>query len=368
LRIDAVEVKEAHLPFQETFNENIGPYWEVINTDSENVSWQWSAGDACQEGYLVVPHRQAANKLNREFLRTAIDLRGYTQSYLTFEVAYAQRNNLHFDELRVNLVDQEGQHHNIYNKGGDALATVAGEIADFVPSNCADWRTDTIDLSSWEGQQFLMEIESIGDRGNSIYLDDLHFRANAIPQASIVYPTDESLFIGDGSPFQRTLRVEANDPDGSITQVDFFMEGNYLGTTTEPPYEVNFTLPTWGYYQLQARATDNEGAEVWADPITINYDLENSLDIFNNLPVDIQLGPNPAEDELQLRITSPINYWGMEFTIIDTYGRVVRQWSQDILSGKNNIPMAVDQYPAGTYWLRIAHGKQELKMKWVKGS
>lgn len=366
LRTAAVEVKESFLPFNETFDDGLNDRWDVINSNNDNVSWQRSAGDGCHQNYVMVPHRQASNKLNREYLTTAIDLRGHTQASLTFDVAYALRNTHHFDELRFNLVDENGLHHNIYNKGGNVLASVHGEIADFEPLNCLDWRNDTIHLSSWEGEQFVLEIESIGDRGNTIFIDNLQFNANATPFASITSPANESTFIGDGSPLQSTVTVDANDPDGDITKVDFFLNNTYLGTTTSYPFEVSFTLPDWGHYQLLARATDNENAEVWTSPVNISYDFENNLEVINDLPVDVYLGPVPALDKLQLRTLSEANYWGMQFRIIDTYGRVLRQWSEDILKGKNNVWMDIDTYPPGSYWLCLAHGKQQLKIQWVK--
>ncbi|MEL7220244.1 MAG: agmatine deiminase family protein [Bacteroidota bacterium] len=366
LRMAAVEVKESFLPFTETFDSPLNTYWEVIDSNNDNVSWQQSTGGGCQQDYVIVPHRQSSDKLNREYLRTAIDLRGYNQAYLTFDVAYAQRSSYHFDELRFNLVDQEGLHHNIYNKGGDVLASVAAEIPDFEPIDCLDWRNDTINLSLWEGESFLLEIESIGDRGNSIYLDNLQFHTNAIPSAVIASPADESTFLGDGSPLQSTVTVEANDEDGEIVKVDFFLDNNYLGSTETPPFEIDFTLPEWGTYELLARAIDNDNTAVWTEPVSIEYELSSNIETVHNLPVNISLGPVPATDELQLRTLSEMDYWGMEFTIIDTYGRVLRQWSEDILKGKNSIQMDVDTYPSGAYWLCLAHGKQELKIQWMK--
>ncbi|MEM9261152.1 MAG: agmatine deiminase family protein, partial [Bacteroidota bacterium] len=174
----AVQVLPAFTPHTEDFSENLFLFWQIIPPEGSPVNWEWQAAGQCENGVLMVPHREAPQKLNRCYMRSALDLEDFVDGQLVFDVAYAQRNAQHFDELRVNIIGERGQLINIYNKGGDVLASVPNYIPNFAPTDCSQWRTDTIDLRPWTGQRFVIEMESIGDRGNSIFLDNIRYQAN----------------------------------------------------------------------------------------------------------------------------------------------------------------------------------------------
>lgn len=365
-RTNALRVREAYLPFAEHFTSGESSIWEIVNPDSEMVAWRWRPDGGCEGACLEVPHRLANQKLNREYLRTAVDLREYGLAELRFKVAYAQRHPAHFDELRVNLIDQFGRRHNIYNKGGNVLSTIDSLVPDFVPEDCTHWREEIISLQEWEGSQVLLEIESIGDRGNSIYLDELTIAANALPEAVIAYPLDGTLYNGDGLPLADAMRVEAYDPDGEIDQVDFFLGNDYLGVLSEPIYEMPFTLPSIGDYYLQARATDDQGSQVWTERILVRYDIENGIYRPSSLPIDVSIIPNPVGTRARILIQSTYPYRGAEFDVLDASGRLMRSWQANIGIGQTEIGFANPKLSAGTYHLRIRYQDKQFSMPWVK--
>ncbi len=53
--------------------------------------------------------------------------------------------------------------------------------------------------------------------------------------------------------------VAASDADGSITKVEFFNNGNKIGTDSTAPYRFTATTVEAGNYVLTAKATDNSG-------------------------------------------------------------------------------------------------------------
>src|SRR5262249_33453860 len=67
----------------------------------------------------------------------------------------------------------------------------------------------------------------------------------------------------DGTTFTNVTSVvvdaQASDPDGTIVQVDFFLNGLWVGASTNPPYEivVQDLSSAQYYYQLSALATDS---------------------------------------------------------------------------------------------------------------
>ncbi|NPA34189.1 MAG: hypothetical protein GXO48_04590 [Chlorobi bacterium] len=104
-----------------------------------------------------------------------IDLRNATGAVnLTFDVAYAQYNNTTNDGLKVLVSADSGQTWTVvYNKAGNTLATVAPQTGYFIPQNNTDWRTETVDLSTYAGKMIILRFVSINDYGNNLYIDNV---------------------------------------------------------------------------------------------------------------------------------------------------------------------------------------------------
>lgn len=81
--------------------------------------------------------------------------------------------------------------------------------------------------------------------------------ANAQPTVSLTSPVDGATFI---APASITLSADASDTDGSIAQVEFFVNGTSRGTVTAAPYSLPLTNVAAGSYTVIAVATDNQGA------------------------------------------------------------------------------------------------------------
>jgi hypothetical protein len=89
---------------------------------------------------------------------------------------------------------------------------------------------------------------------------------NLPPEVMLVRPaTGAQLF----EPATVVLEADASDPDGTVTQVEFFEGTTSLGTVTEAPFVLNWTGVTAGEYTLTAVATDNQGDATASDPVMI---------------------------------------------------------------------------------------------------
>lgn len=357
LRQGVVQVLPAQGPSVEEFTAAQPTSWHIAPAGNEPLTWQWRPDGGCQGGCLELPNRLSPRKLNRAYLRTAIDLREHDQAQLELDVAYAPRDNQHFDELRIYLVDAQGRRHNIFNKGGHVLATVPGFLPDFVPTACAHWRTERISLAAWEGTQVLLEIEGIGDRGNSIHIDNIRLVANALPVAEIAWPEANTTYIGAGTPLTATMRVAANDPDGTITQVDFFLNSLWLGQVVQPPFEQDFTLPMWGEYTLSARVRDNSGAEAWTPPVQVRYDLQSgTASAPAALPFSVSVSPNPSAGDSRLTIVGVGDFSPVDVALTNSSGQQV--WSSRIalLAGTTHHRLPTSELPSGLYYLAVRYG------------
>lgn len=63
------------------------------------------------------------------------------------------------------------------------------------------------------------------------------------------------------------LVATASDPDGLVTNVEFFVNGRSVGIRLLPPYELNLGRLPLGTYTFTARATDDSGLQTWSAPI-----------------------------------------------------------------------------------------------------
>jgi hypothetical protein len=77
----------------------------------------------------------------------------------------------------------------------------------------------------------------------------------------------------DGATFNRqqplTLTAAASDPDGSVVRVDFYSDGQLIGSDTAAPWSLSWTSPPYGKRKLTARATDNQGGISQSPPLGI---------------------------------------------------------------------------------------------------
>ncbi|MGM0581679.1 MAG: family 16 glycosylhydrolase [Bacteroidota bacterium] len=111
--------------------------------------------------------------------------------------------------------------------------------------------------------------------GDTYYFDNLDsYKAdtggeepvNEGPSVNITNPADGSSFDA-GSEI--SIEASAADSDGSISQVEFFVNGTSIGIDETEPYAVNWSV-TEGSQTITATATDNEGAMATSSEISIS--------------------------------------------------------------------------------------------------
>ncbi|MEI6061713.1 MAG: Ig-like domain-containing protein [Bacteroidota bacterium] len=88
-----------------------------------------------------------------------------------------------------------------------------------------------------------------------------------LPTVSITAPT-EGATSSIGSPI--SIAATAADADGSVTQVEFFVDGVSIGIDATAPYTASYTGLTEASHVLTAKATDNEGFSTTSTPVNFN--------------------------------------------------------------------------------------------------
>lgn len=102
---------------------------------------------------------------------------------------------------------------------------------------------------------------------------------NLPPSVQMIAPTNGKA-VSPGS----TLRLTASafDQDGSITSVEFKIDGSSAGFGTRGTngwYVLDWTVPPSGDHQIAAIAKDNRGATTASDPVTIHVNRSPSVQV-----------------------------------------------------------------------------------------
>jgi plastocyanin len=95
---------------------------------------------------------------------------------------------------------------------------------------------------------------------------------NTPPTVTITSPTNGASFT---APANVPITANANDPDGSVTNVAFFDGGTLLGETNTAPYTVTASLVT-GSHALTAVATDNLGLSSTSSVVNVTVSGGNT--------------------------------------------------------------------------------------------
>jgi hypothetical protein len=161
--------------------------------------------------------------------------------------------------------------------------------------------TGTYNLVVWGG--------FISSQYCRIYIDDFLVELANVPlTVSLTSPSN-----GSGSTLGYPVAVSANatDADGTVSSLEFFANGNSIGTDNTAPFSVNWNPSATGSYSITARATDNLGAQTTssANSITINANTAPSVSLtgpsggssfLRNATVSISANASDAEGSVSL--------------------------------------------------------------------
>ena len=97
--------------------------------------------------------------------------------------------------------------------------------------------------------------------------------SNAAPDVAITAPSNNTVLIApaniDTDPLSIPIRVDASDPDGEVTKVEFLVNGEKIGEDATSPYEFQWDITTPDSYTLTALATDNADTKSISAPIAV---------------------------------------------------------------------------------------------------
>jgi hypothetical protein len=158
-------------PVNEKFINNLSNF---INQNPDNDAVNWTTlSTNCHNNSSVINNRAADNTGKIDRLIRTLDLSNMDYAKLTFDLAYARFDANKFDRLRVYVKNCNGTEQLVYNKASSELATSPDETTLFQPTNCNQWRTETVDLSAFAGKTVQLIFEDVGGWGNQLFLDNI---------------------------------------------------------------------------------------------------------------------------------------------------------------------------------------------------
>jgi len=143
--------------------------------------------------------------VSSSLLYDKLSFTGNTNTKIEFDLSYAQYNSTSNDELTVEIsTDCGATWSTVYSKSGSTLSTVPAKTGQYYPTSATDWRSETIDLSAYDGQSsVLIKFNGNSNYGNNLYIDNLR----------IVDATTSSI---DENEVSATLNLFPNPSNGLV--------------------------------------------------------------------------------------------------------------------------------------------------------
>jgi hypothetical protein len=209
---------------------------------------------------------------------------------------------------------------------------------------------------------YALTARATDNRGGSATSVVVQITVNAAPSIRITRPAPNTSFL---EPANITLEVDAQDPDGSISSVDYFDGATPLGTVTNAPLSLSWSNVAAGSYTLTAQATDNLGLTATSAPVTITVSQSSGTApelTVTYTPTGILLAWGATGYQLQIRTDLGSGAWS-DWTV-DTRG--LSQITVPYSSGVQFFRLVGAGTPTGpTLTVRLADG--QLTVSWPAG-
>lgn len=308
--------------------------WNILNPDGD-ATWARATQGNGNAGSAKMDFYSIQSGTDELFMPTA-DLNSAGSATLTFDVAYAPYTDpAYVDELHVYVSDDCGATWNeVYNKSGSTLSTAPASSSAYTPTS-SQWRTETVNLTPYVGNDVLIKFTAISGYGNNLYVDNV----NLTTSAGCVPPT-------------ATL-------DG-VNATDGLSNGSVSATATDgvPPYTYawNIGATTSIVTGLSAGTycvviTDSAGCST-EECVTITSIV--GIESPNAAGFVLYSQPNPANDNAVI-IMSGISE-NMTLRITDLAGRIVQ--TQEVSPNTQNIAVSTASMSAGTYLCQLTQNNR----------
>lgn len=232
--------------------------WIVNDNNADGIGWSRSTaagGFGTSTNSAKMDFYNSTNGRIDELFVKKIDFANLTgTASLTFNVAYKQYA-AEVDRLEILAsTDCGATWASLYNKSGATLSTSpGGQTTAFVPT-AAQWRAETVDMTSYVGQSdIIVKFKATSNYGNNMYVDDINITVTtgiseaALDQAVQLYPTLTSGLVNLDVNFTKTqdLKVIVYNAMGQEVSV------NSYGQTLGGKFNIDLSSAANGNYSVK---------------------------------------------------------------------------------------------------------------------
>lgn len=310
-----------------------------------------------------------------------IDLTNASNVSLSFDVAYAVTYSNFNTILDVAISTDCGlSYSSVYNKTGNSLATLyvsaSGSndpAAFFIPDGCEDWRSETIPLDAFIGQEILIRFKAYTADvfgsvygyywGNNLYLDNLCL--NGVSNNS---GCEE----GEIVLFESPIASGVYDNTGVIFATGALAESATVSFLAAESIELMPGFRVNPGTSFQASIASCESAARKLDPSypeqenALNQEQvgpEANLNLLSK-QADLQIIPNPSTGKTNFRYYLSEISAVTNLMVIDLNGQLVKHFNlSEREVGWHQTPFSADHLPNGMYIVRLQANDQVVSKK-----
>ncbi len=158
------------------------------------------------------------------------------------------------------------------------------------------------------------------------------------------------------------ITANAYDLDGTISEVEFFIDSVSVGIDQIAPYSTEW-IATPGIHHIKAVAKDNNGAKTASSIKTIDVkSFTAGIEDQEIAGVKVQVYPNPTSSHVTFNVTTSNNEAFTSFQVIDNIGRIVLE--KEMKNTQKTVIETIDvqQVEKGVYHFHFTiNGKQMVE-------
>ena len=243
----------AAAPFMYDFSSSTWPPagWGLDNPDN-SYTWEHNASVGFNgNGCVWMDNYTYQDRGERDaFTLPAVSLAGASSATLTFDLSYVLYSQSGFsDTLMVDVsTDCGNTWSNVYTEFDQALTTVTPYYlaSAFTPSSAAQWRNESVSLSSYAGAaSLIVRFVNGNDYENNLYIDNVNITAGGVSIDEAVLNQSVAVF---PNPSNGEFKVGINMPSASDLELAVFsLHGKQVATKSLNSFttgDIDFDLST----------------------------------------------------------------------------------------------------------------------------
>ncbi len=327
------------------------PGWRINNPDN-GITWSTGLlanGPACNNTrvWFLDHYSYSATGQEDMLITPMIDLSDRSDSRLRFHHAYARYNATYSDAFRVDIsANCGGNWTTVFAQAGAVLATAPNNVNAWVPTSCAQWRLNDIDISQYDGQMILVRFVAINGFGNQFYMDDVEIDGEYASPLPVELLRFDARTESEGIRLDWTTATEFNTDRFDVQRSTDLLEWKHVNSVPAAGYAVmlneydmldDHPEPGTNFYRLHM--IDLDGRAAFSPTVSADWD--------RNGPA---LWPNPNSGTFTLSGTNAHRH----VVVHDALGRPVPyRWEA---GGEGRLVLHLDG-ASGIYLVRIGTGE-----------